>query len=341
MLGVGHVRYSTGNRDVDKLINAFPRSQGYVLFERFRSLMVLIKINKEMHSIEINGKDILGYIQLLGNGIVVFSPCNQEILYTNGSSRPYFEKYFYHIAYFLSKICFIDGLLPSFPYPRPKVRIACTNHNYKQDSLLQPDNALNRFYRDQITKLVTQADKAEKRGFYKDAVCFIQEAYKKSKDLQVSYDQVFTKVKCLMIRARNEFALSHLYQCIRAVRKGIMYHQPTWHLYLFCEMMNRLCDKLSFYHLEYDLMTNTIRYSHPKYFFYMDGYRLLQLRKGDSLKRKLKRKRVYRCVCCSKLTNIRKRKKCGRCWRRYGEKFIYCDRRCQKKHWLIHRNICI
>ena len=89
--------------------------------------------------------------------------------------------------------------------------------------------------------MVTQADKAEKRGFYKDAVCFIKEAYKKSKDLQVSYDQVFTKVKCLMIRARNEFELSHLYQCIRAVRKGIMYHQPPWHLYLFCE--RRLSNK--------------------------------------------------------------------------------------------------
>lgn len=333
----GHkCKCSTGNSKVDKQIQKRSKHETFVLFERYNWLKAIITRCDTIHIVDLYGVEREGYLQILGNGIAIFTPPHQQLLYTNASTYEYWKKYWCGISYFMSKMRFVIGFLPSFPYPI--IKDQCQHHQYKKDLFLGPSNKLHEFYCKQIYKLMQQMIEAEKYGYFHESIFYGKEAYNKSKDLQNGKDMIFNKVKCLLIISRNQLRINCLYKSIRSIRKGLSYYQPRWHTFAFAQVISQIQIKLNDVHLKYDITANVMRYSNSKFNFEYDGYKLLKLQKNETLTQKLYRLRLKPCIYCGKLRD--KRKKCTRCWERDSISVYYCNKKCQKKHWKIHRQIC-
>jgi len=92
--------------------------------------------------------------------------------------------------------------------------------------------------------------------------------------------------------------------------------------------------------LQYLITENKVIYSHKYWEFQCSGYHVLKRGKGQTLASRIRQYREKRCGNC-KLLIVKRKKKKKKFVKRYKckecKKVYYCNKYCQKRHWIEHR----
>ena len=290
-------------------------------------------------------------------GVVLFTPYNEEMIYTDYRVRKqvikqvgqsFCDNHFKFIKNWTSEKDIID-----------------VKHQIKNNGRISKYDVINREYYLRNVQVINdcfnQSNKFHKIGGYEAMIYFSREAKKKIKELTVSIETINYKIQAYLISSKGYLEMNLFYKSIRSMRKGFILNQillkhqysNTWTSsdvndnVLYMLSMQKICkrvnDCLNFFDLEYNLTENEMTYSHQLFGFRAHGYNVIKLSaskllttsNNTLLRLKLQKYRNKRCSYCKYIPSIgNKHRKC-KC-----NKVYYCDKYCQKRGWYYHRSLC-
>ena len=285
--------------------------------------------------------------------VILFTPHDKEEIYTDSRAK---KKVIEHVgqSYCDKNFTFINNWMS-------EKDIICFK-KYATNHRLSRDNVITREYYIKEVELINfyfnQCDKFLKIGLYKGIIIFGELAKNKIKSLKVCMETINYKIKAYLFLSKGYLGMHILYKSIKSMRKGFILNRRL----LRCQIGNgcissdinenmqtiqQLCKRincyLNYFDLEYILKQNEMIYHHPLFAFYSKGYNIMKLNvkkplalnNDQLLKYILKKQWKQRCSYCKYLPSAgNKHKKC-KC-----RKVYYCNKYCQKRGWLCHKNFC-
>lgn len=305
--------------------------------------------------VEIEGKKMIGSAIMWGDkGVMLFTPHNKRIIYTDSSVRKDVIEYIKDKRFRKKYFHFIDNFMSSDA-------IEMAKDYFKTMSLSKYRERDKPFYAYNV-KIIKgcfdEYEKNRKMGKHKHCLSWAKSAKAKVKELEVCQESVQYEIKSLILMTEAYIKLNRYYQIIKSFRKTIksnelllvshpfityqsnidvikQHHSNNKILLSLLHKQITACLKLE--NLRYDLNENKIYHSHHIYPFEARGYKSLKTStKYRTLKQKLRRCRQLRCGNCNKLSLKPKYKKC-KC-----KNIYYCSKLCQKLDWKFsHKYKCV
>lgn len=302
-------------------------------------------------------------------GLLLFSPCDEEKIYTDersikhlkklSLSQEFIEKWFYFI--------------PNF---QKNEEITANKSFFKGYKLSKSDAGF--WYNMNIMKrCVFECDKENlyrQHNYEKVIIEYAKNIIKKAKELQFCSESVHYEMIGYQLSIENYFKLKNFYKVIKLLRRSVNLStlikfkakesdakqytiQYETHLLNIVSMWSKLskCLKEEM-NVRYLIKKNQIIYKDINLNgFYCEGYEVLKYKKGESLKGILREKSQKKCGYCKLLIEtgkykkgkskknknkknkiFEKRLKCKNC-----KSICYCNQHCQKRHWKKHKSKCI
>ena len=299
----------------------------FLCYERQKPIIQLSKRSDKTHRVQIDCNQKIGFLQRMGNGIELFSPCDENKIYAAKSFQPYLTKYLFNLPNLMERLKFVETI---------------TYQQQSNPNLIDISDPLYTIYAESIRRLLEQSIISSEIQSHSCAYKFAKEAYKQTTNLQHCNAIIMSRINALVLMSSNVLLSNHInnniYKCIKILRKASTYYGvqgfSKCHVQQISCTENRLKWELTRFSLQYNMKKNVITYTHAKYNFHYKGYKLLKLKKKQGLADKIKRQRKKACKWCKKL--VKGNKKCSQC-----QQIFYCSKRCQKKHWnTAHRLEC-
>ena len=299
-------------------------------------------------------------------GILLFSPYDQEKIYTDERVIDHLKNQLKLPQQFINKwFVFIKDFMKD-------EQILQAKEYYKGYRLTKNDEGFS-FNVAIIKECLEECDKEQqmhKKKWREMIINYAQNARHKAKELEFCVESVQFELEALVKLMVNYLALKYYYKTIKYLRKALnlnnlLKYKGDEYDYIFhksdskkliikyennqlniLEIFNAISIVLKQLNLVYIINTNKLIYQHQFYSFHCKGYYILKHKKGQTLKGRIREKRVKRCGNCKFLmikgrkSATRKNKKfkrykCSKCQQVY-----YCNKSCQKRHWNHHKLIC-
>ena len=302
-----------------------------------------------------------GGIQIMWGeqGVPLVSPPNENKIYTDKSVEKFLKDKYLFTQKFLNKyFIFRENWITDKQRINAKEYYKTQRHIKGDFGYLHNVNAIHK-----CLEVCKQEKNLKQLGYKQLIILYAQNARGKAKELQFGVESVDYQLQSICILIPNYLQTSDYYRSIKYCRKGfnlnmllkwqlqyinnkseakkiIMMHQQN-QIYLM-QMIHQIKLCLSeIYSIDYMMEDNKIMYKHDNFSFYCTGYSILKCKNGQTLKAKIREKRITKCGHCEKLkiksnkNEKVKRHKCSNCQRVY-----YCNKSCQKRHWSFHKLVC-